>query len=127
MSATATSSFIPIRAAASPKACRTMRSDASILAAVATKALNAAWYQKWFVHLRPRPESTSGLVHLVKSGKGSNTDVQPSKIVLNSTGLQQTFNKTARGSFRRRFPKAPRCIPPIPPATEPWVAPALRS
>ena len=27
-------------------------------AEVATKALNAAWYQKWFVHLRPRPEAT---------------------------------------------------------------------
>src|ERR1019366_6804719 len=53
---------------------------AGALTALATKALNAAWYQKWFVHLRPRPEAAGGLVHLVKSGQGSKTDVQPRKV-----------------------------------------------
>jgi hypothetical protein len=36
---------------------------AATLAAVATVALNVVWYQKWFVHLRPRPEAIGGLVH----------------------------------------------------------------
>ena len=41
---------------------------AATLAEVATKALNAVWYQKWFVHLRPRPEAIGGIVHLIKTG-----------------------------------------------------------
>ena len=43
---------------------------AGTLTAVATVALNAVWYQKWFVHLRPRPEAIGGLVHLIKTGQG---------------------------------------------------------
>ena len=38
---------------------------AATLGTVAKAALNAAWYQKWIVHLRPRPEAGAGLVHLV--------------------------------------------------------------
>ena len=43
----------------------------SLVTEVATRALKAVWYQKWFVHLRLRPEAYGGLVHLVKSGKRS--------------------------------------------------------
>ena len=42
---------------------------AATLAEVAAKALNAVWYQKWFVHLRPRPEAIGGIVHLIKTGQ----------------------------------------------------------
>ncbi|MGA9473836.1 MAG: hypothetical protein WBV36_15325, partial [Terriglobales bacterium] len=38
---------------------------AATLAEVAVKALNAVWYQKWFVHLRPRPEAIGGIVQLI--------------------------------------------------------------
>ncbi len=61
---------------------------AATMAAVATKALNAVWYQKWFVHLRPRPEAIGGIVHLLKTGQGNNTDVRLSNVILNSQGLQ---------------------------------------
>jgi len=44
---------------------------AATLAAVAREALNAVWYQKWLVHLRHRPESGGGIVHILKTGAGS--------------------------------------------------------
>jgi len=37
---------------------------AATLGAVAKAALNAAWYQKWIVHLRHHPEAGGGVVHL---------------------------------------------------------------
>jgi hypothetical protein len=40
---------------------------AATLAAVAREALNAVWYQKWLVHLRHRPESGGGIVHILKT------------------------------------------------------------
>jgi len=68
---------------------------AATLAAVAAVALNAVWYQKWFVYLRPRSEAIGGLVHLTKTGLGNKTDVKLSKAIRNSLGLQQSFNKHA--------------------------------
>ncbi len=65
---------------------------AATLAAVAVKALNAVWYQKWFVHLRPRPEAIGGIVQLIKTGQSGDTDVTLSNVILNSIGLQQSFN-----------------------------------
>ncbi len=87
---------------------------ASTLAEVATKALNAVWYQKWFVHLRPRPEATGGQVHLVKTGQGSATDVQPSQVVLNSIGLQQSFNKFGTYLLAQAFPEGSPVHPAYP-------------
>ena len=78
---------------------------AGSLGELATKALNAAWYQKWFVHLRPRPEATGGLVHLVMSGQGANTDVKPSRVILNSTGLEQSFKKYGTWLLSQAFPE----------------------
>jgi hypothetical protein len=72
---------------------------AGTLTAVATVALNAVWYQKWFVHLRPRPEAIGGLVHLIKTGQGAKTDVQLSNVILNSQGLQQSYNKYNRTTW----------------------------
>lgn len=40
-----------------------------MLAEVASRALRAVWYQKWFVHRTLRPEAYAGLVHLTASGK----------------------------------------------------------
>lgn len=81
---------------------------------VSTKALNAVWYQKWFVHLRPRPETTGGLVHLVKTGQGSKTDVQPSNVILNSTGLQQSYNKYGTWLLSQAYPEGSPMHPAYP-------------
>ena len=41
----------------------------TILCEVATRALKAVWFQKWFVHRRLRPEEFGGRVHVQKSGR----------------------------------------------------------
>ena len=66
---------------------------AGTLTEVATKALNAVWYQKWFVHLRPRPEAIGGIVHLIKTGQSNETDVTLSNVILNSRGASAEFRQ----------------------------------
>jgi hypothetical protein len=87
---------------------------AGTLAAVATVALNAVWYQKWFVHLRPRPEAIGGLVHLIKTGLGNKTDVKLSHVILNSIGLQQSFNKYGTWLLSQAFPEGSPTHPAYP-------------
>jgi len=87
---------------------------AGTLTEVATKALNAVWYQKWFVHLRPRPEAHGGLVHLIKTGEGSKTDAIFSKVILNSRGLQQSFNKYGTWLLSQAFPEGSPTHPSYP-------------
>jgi hypothetical protein len=41
----------------------------SLVTEVATRALKAVWYQKWFVHRRLRPEAFGGLVHNIRTGQ----------------------------------------------------------
>jgi len=84
------------------------------LAEVATKALNAAWYQKWFVHLRPRPEAHGGLVHLIKTGQGNKTDATFSNVILNSKGLKQSFSKYGTWLLSQAFPEGSPMHPSYP-------------
>jgi membrane-associated phospholipid phosphatase len=87
---------------------------ASTLGEVATKALNAVFYQKWFVHLRPRPEAAGGQVHLVKSGLGGKTDVQPSNVILNSAGLRQSHSKNGTWLLSQAYPEGSPVHPSYP-------------
>jgi hypothetical protein len=87
---------------------------AATLAEVSTKALNTVWYQKWFVHLRPRPEAIGGIVHLIKTGQGSNTDVTLSPVILSSKGLQQSFNKYGTWLLSQAFPEGSPMHPSYP-------------
>ena len=87
---------------------------AATLAEVATRALKAAWYQKWQVHLRPRPEHTGGLVHLIKTGQGANTTAKLSNVILNSQGLQQSFNKHGSWLLSQAFPEGSPTHPSYP-------------
>jgi len=84
------------------------------LAAVAGVALNAVWYQKWFVHLRPRPEAVGGLVQLIKSGQQNKTDVRLSDVVLKSVGLQQSFQKYGTWLLSLAFPEGSPTHPSYP-------------
>jgi hypothetical protein len=81
---------------------------------LATKALNAVWYQKWFVHLRPRPEAIGGIVHLIKTGQGNKTNVTLSNVILNSQGLQQSFNKYGSWLLSLAFPEGSPVHPAYP-------------
>jgi hypothetical protein len=87
---------------------------AGTLTAVATVALNAVWYQKWFVHLRPRPEAIGGIVHLIKTGQGNKTDVTQSNVILNSVGLQQSFNTYGTWLLSQAFPEGSPAHPSYP-------------
>jgi len=87
---------------------------AATLTEVATRALAAVWYQKWFVHLRPRPEHTGGLVHLIKTGQGSQSNATLSNVILNSQGLQQSFNKYGTWLLSQAFPEGSPMHPSYP-------------
>jgi hypothetical protein len=87
---------------------------AGTLTEVATKALHAVWYQKWFVHLRPRPEATGGQVHLVKTGQGGETNVQLSDVILKSVGLEQSFKKYGTWLLSQAFPEGSPMHPAYP-------------
>ena len=59
----------------------------SLIPEVATRALKAVWFQKWFVHRRLRPEEFGGRIHFHKN----NMAVYPiHPDVLNSDALAQT-------------------------------------
>ena len=60
---------------------------AATLAAVADEALKAVWYQKWWVHLRHRPESGGAIVHLLQTGQGGSIQAQVSDTVLKSKAV----------------------------------------
>lgn len=87
---------------------------AAAIEEVADKALNVVWYQKWFVHLRPRPESVGGIVHLLKTGQENRTDVALSPVVLNSQGLQQSFHKCGTYLLAQAFPEGSPAHPSYP-------------
>lgn len=87
---------------------------AATIEQVAVKALNAVWYQKWFVHLRPRPEAIGGIVHLLKTGRGNETDVRLSEVILNSQGLQQSFQKYGTWLLSQAFPEGSPAHPSYP-------------
>src|SRR5205814_1274203 len=81
---------------------------------VATRALHAVWYQKWMVHLRPRPEATGGTVHLIKTGQGDKTDVKLSKVILDSKGIQESFKKYGTWLLSQAFPEGSPMHPSYP-------------
>jgi len=75
---------------------------ASLLAEVATRALKAVWYQKWFVHRTLRPEEFGGLVHFTANG----TSKYPlHSDVLNSQALAKTFAGTGSYFLPQAFPE----------------------
>jgi hypothetical protein len=74
----------------------------SLVTEVATRALKAAWCQKWLVHRRLRPEEFGGRVHNLLTGAATYAiDTQ----ILSSTALARVFN--AHGTFLlpQQFPE----------------------
>jgi hypothetical protein len=62
----------------------------SLVTEVATRALKAVWFQKWFVHRRLRPEAFGGLVHNTLTGAAPRP-VHPA--ILNSSAVSEVFSK----------------------------------
>jgi hypothetical protein len=78
----------------------------SLVTEVATRALKAVWYQKWFVHRRLRPEAYGGLIQVQKEGVGGvtrNYHIHPQ--ILNSQALQRTHTKFGSYLLPMAFPE----------------------
>ncbi len=74
----------------------------SLVCEVATRALKAVWYQKWFVHHRLRPEEYGGRVHNHLAGKAS-YPLHPD--ILTSRAVTEVFNKYGTYLLPQAFPE----------------------
>jgi hypothetical protein len=87
---------------------------AATLAAVAGEALKAVWYQKWWVHLRHRPESGGGIVYLMKTGQGGSIQGHVSNTVLTSQAVQSSFTANNSYFLSQAFPEGSPTHPSYP-------------
>ena len=87
---------------------------AATFAAVASEALKAVWYQKWFIHLRHRPESGGALVHLIKTGQAHTIQGHPHHNVLHSQAVQNSFAKYGTYFLSQTFPEGSPTHPAYP-------------
>ena len=74
----------------------------AILCEVASRALKAVWFQKWFVHRRLRPEEYGGRVHVHRAGLASyplHSDV------LDSEALDRVRSATGADFLPLTFPE----------------------
>jgi hypothetical protein len=80
---------------------------------MATRALKAAWFHKWVVNLRQRPEEYGALVHahITNASPMPQAASVLSADVLNSAGLAATFSKYGTYLLPQAFPEA---APPHP-------------
>ena len=87
---------------------------AATLTAVAGEAIKAVWYQKWWVHLRHRPESGGAIVHLLKTGKGGTIQGHVSNTVLNSQAVETSFQVNNSYFLSQAFPEGSPTHPAYP-------------
>lgn len=74
----------------------------SLVTEVATRALKAVWFQKWFVHRRLRPEAFGGRIHNHKTG-AKNYPIDGE--ILNSSVLGDVFDKYGTYLLPQAFPE----------------------
>jgi len=87
---------------------------AATLVAVAGKAIREVWYQKWWVHLRHRPESGGAIVYLQKTGQGGTVEGHVSDTVLNSQAVQASFKANNSYFLPQAFPEGSPTHPAYP-------------
>jgi membrane-associated phospholipid phosphatase len=75
---------------------------ASVLCGVATRALKAVWYQKWFVHRRLRTEVFAGRVHNELTGS-AHYPIHPD--LLNSKAAEEVFSRNGTYLLPMAFPE----------------------
>ena len=75
---------------------------ATAVAEIATRALKAVWYQKWFIHRRLRPEEYGGLVHNYLT-KGQKYPIHGD--VVNSAAIAQVQKRTGGFLLPMAFPE----------------------
>ncbi|HEX4667717.1 MAG TPA: hypothetical protein VH207_14065 [Chthoniobacterales bacterium] len=78
---------------------------AASLGTVARAALNSVWYQKWWVHLRHRPESGGAVLRQILQGFGNTIDATIHPVALNSQAVATSFNKFGDYFLCQAFPE----------------------
>ncbi len=73
-----------------------------LLTEVATRALKAVWFQKWYVHRRLRPEAFGGRIHAVKTNM-ANYPIHPQ--ALNSDAVSKVNAKYNSYLLPQAFPE----------------------
>lgn len=93
---------------------------AATIGAVAREALNAVWYQKWIAHLRHRPESGGGIVHILKTGAGPILKTGPAAFdtldaaILDSAALNLSHRRYGSYLLSQAFPEGSPTHPSYP-------------
>jgi hypothetical protein len=87
---------------------------ATAVSAVAGLAINSVWYQKWYIHLRHRPESGGAILRQILTGNGGTLDGQLNNNVLNSQAVQSSFNKYGDYFLSQAFPEGSPTHPAYP-------------
>jgi hypothetical protein len=87
---------------------------AATIGEVATRALKAVWFQKWFVHRRARPEVPGAIAQLIKTGQGGNTNCTLSNDLLNSQGLNASWRHNSSYLLPQAFPEGSPAHPSYP-------------
>lgn len=87
---------------------------AATLAQAARAALNSVWYQKWWIHLRHRPESGGAIARQILVGQGNTLDAHVNSNVLNSQAVQQSFAKYGDYFLSQAFPEGSPTHPSYP-------------
>jgi hypothetical protein len=81
---------------------------------VAARVLDAVWYQKWFVHLRPRPESSGGIAYLTKTNQLGAVQARLNNNVLNSQALKASYDANNSWFLSQPFPEGSPAHPAYP-------------
>jgi hypothetical protein len=87
---------------------------AATLAAAARCAINNVWYQKWWVHLRHRPESGGAIARQILTGHGGTLDGRVNDNVLNSQAVQASYNRYGDYFLSQAFPEGSPTHPAYP-------------
>jgi hypothetical protein len=87
---------------------------AATVCEVAARVLDTAWYQKWFVHLRPRPESSGGIAYLTKTGQLGNLQARLNDNFLNSKALHASYDANNSWFLSQSFPEGSPTHPSYP-------------
>ena len=87
---------------------------AATLGAAARLALNSVWYQKWWIHLRHRPESGGAILRQILSGFGNTLQGHVNDNVLNSQAVQNSFSEYGDYFLSQSFPEGSPAHPAYP-------------
>jgi hypothetical protein len=87
---------------------------AATITAVARLALNSVWYQKWWIHLRHRPESGGAIVRQILTGAGGTLQGHVNNNVLNSQAVQASFSRYGDYFLSQSFPEGSPTHPAYP-------------